>query len=334
MSDIEVNLTKAVPAFERYVRETLGVEVNVTSWAGADRLPLLLRNLYAFAEVRLFDTPCLLMVDTERAEHSPATLRKHIDMLQKKWDAPVIYVRERITAYNRKRLVEQKVPFIVPGNQMYVPMLGVDLREHFKQLRSQRPTFSPAAQALLIHALLRESSDVLNPGSLAERLGYSPMTMTRAFDELEAAKIGEISIGGRERRLRFAEGRRMIWKTAEPLLKSPVTKRRFVRQFTLRTTPLRAGLSALSQYSMLAPPAHTIVAVSREEWKLLQHKHKLVEMPVAETDAVEIEVWSYRPALLADGERVDPVSLYLSLKGSRDERVEAALDEMMSTLPW
>ncbi len=29
--------------------------------------------------------------------------------------------------------IAQKVPFIVPGNQLYLPDLGLDLREYFRQ---------------------------------------------------------------------------------------------------------------------------------------------------------------------------------------------------------
>ncbi len=319
---------------ERYIRETLGEQVAGATWRGSQRLPQFLNELYRFAEIRLLGSPCLLMLDGHKAARSPATVRKHIDLIQKKWDAAVIYVRPQVTAYNRKRLIEQRVPFIVPGNQMYLPMLGLDLREHFKRLRTERLTFSPATQALVIHALLRDASDVLIPAELAGRLGYSAMTMTRAFDELEAAKLGEIALRGRERCLRFGQDRRQLWANAEPFLRTPVMKRLFIQHLKLASPALRAGLSALAQYSMLAPPAHAIHALSREDWKLLRQHHKVVEIPEADADAQEIELWNYRPGLLADGDRVDPLSLYLSLKDSPDERVESALEELMKALPW
>jgi len=42
-----------------------------------------------------------------------------------------------------------------------------------------------------------------------------------------------------------------------------------------------------------------------------------------------------RPAtLFAAREIVDPLSLYLSLKGDADERTQAALEAMMSKLGW
>ena len=69
---------------------------------------------------------------------------------------PVVYVTTTLASYERKRLVQQKVPFIVPGNQLYLPELAIDLREYFRR-RSVPPTngFSPSTQAMLITALLR-----------------------------------------------------------------------------------------------------------------------------------------------------------------------------------
>lgn len=318
----------------RYIEETLAVEVAPTPWRGRDRLPPLLKELYRFAEIRLLGTPCLLMLDFDKGEPSPATVRKHMDLVQKKCDAVLIYVRQQVTAYNRKRLIEQRVPFIVPGNQMYLPMLGLDLREHFRRLRSERPTLGPATQALVLDTLLHGVGDIVTPAELAGRLKYSAMTMTRAFDELEAVQLGEIAVRGRERCLRFAKDRRELWTKAEPLLRSPITKRLSIRRIPLGSPALLAGLAALARYSSLAPPAHPVHALAREDWKSARARHKVVEVPEPDADAQEIEVWSYRPALLADGDRVDPLSLFLSLRDNRDERIESALEEMMRTLPW
>jgi hypothetical protein len=274
------------------------------------------------------------MVDSSPTEQSPAVLRKHMALVRDKWNAEVIYVRPQVTAYNRKRLIEHKVPFVVPGNQMYLPMLGIDLREHFRRLRSQPPTFSPSTQAVVIFALLRGTAEGLTPKAMADRLGYTAMTMTRAFDELEAASLGEITVSGKERRLRFVEGPKEIWTKAQPFMRSPVEKRLWIHRMKSAPRGVRAGLSALAHYSMLAPPAHDVHALSREDWKTLRERQKVIEVPEQDPDVQEIEVWAYTPTLLAEGNVVDRLSLYLSLKDNRDERVEASLEEMIRSLKW
>ena len=319
---------------ERYLHDALGVSVKTTPWSGVGQLPPVLRERYRFAKAELLGLRALLVIDANPEEQSPATVRKHLDMLQSKQPAELIYVRARVTAYNRKRLIEQKVPFIVPGNQMYLPMLAIDLREHFRRIREEAPTFSPSTQVVVLHALLRDAGQVLIPAEMAPRLGYSAMTMTRAFDELETANLAQVTVRGRERCLRFVGGQKEIWEKVLPFLRSPVSKRLFIRRATGLEDAMRAGLTALARFSMLAPPEYTTYALSREDWKAIRQRHKTIEVPAQDPDASEIEVWWYPPALFAEDGIVDPLSLYLSLKEDRDERTETGLEEMMEKFKW
>jgi hypothetical protein len=64
---------------------------------------------------------------------------------------PVVYVTGTLASYERKRLIEHKVAFLVPGNQLYLPDLGIDLREYFRRPPAAADTaLSPATQAMLI----------------------------------------------------------------------------------------------------------------------------------------------------------------------------------------
>jgi hypothetical protein len=320
---------------ERYLRETVGIEVRPTQWGGGKRLPAFLRDLYSFYQLQLLDASCLLMLDRSEKEQSPASIRKHRDQVQIKWDGELVYVRERITAYNRKRLIEHKVSFLVPGNQMYLPMLGIDLREHFKKLRYEIREFSPSTQALIIHALLHKTEkSVFTPTEMADCLGYSTMTMSRAFNELNSVNIGETTIEGRDRCLRIVDSAKDVWEKAKRYLRSPVKKRLHIGPLTTELPGPIAGLTALAQYSMLAEPANSTIALSGENWKELKQVHQVIELPSSEPGALEIEVWRYAPGLFSKGNVVDRLSLYLSLKESRDERIEASLEEMMKGLGW
>jgi hypothetical protein len=330
----EARVRPELHELEHYVHDALGVSVKPTPWGGADQLPHFLRERYRFAQAELLGRNALLLIDTNLEEQSPATVRKHMDMLQTKQHADLIYVRAQVTAYNRKRLIEQKVPFIVPGNQMYLPMLALDLREHFRRIREESPTFSPSTQVVVLYALLRDARRVLIPTEMAPLLGYSAMTMTRAFDQLETTGLAEVTVRGRERCLRFNRGRREIWEKAQPFLRSPVNKRLFIRLTEGVEGASRAGLTALEHYSMLAAPGYTTYALSREDWKALRIRHTIIEVPAQDPDASEIEVWWYPPALFAEDGIVDPLSLYLSLKADQDERTETAVEEMMEKFKW
>ena len=88
---------------ERYVHDALGVSVKPTSWSGADRLPHFLKERYRFAQAELLGLHVLLVIDINPEEQSPATVRKHMDLLHTEQHADLIYiyVRAQVTAYNR-----------------------------------------------------------------------------------------------------------------------------------------------------------------------------------------------------------------------------------------
>ena len=317
---------------ERYLGEALGIDVSAKSWQGK-QLPHFLREHYEFAKADVLSLPCLFLMDTATGQASPGTIRKHLQFLRTVQNREAVYVRPQVSAYNRKRLIEQRVPFIVPGNQLYLPMLGIDLREHFRAMREPAVTFSPATQVVVIHALLHDRHDDLNPLDMARRLGYSAMTLTRAFDELESAQFATTAMRGRRRRLRFSSARKETWARAQRFLRSPVARRLFI-DHRVPVEGIRAGLTALAEYSMLSPPAHTTLAISKAQWGGLRDRHKVVSMSDADPESREVQVWNYAPALFARRNIVDPLSLYLSLKDDGDERVQESLEAMMKELGW
>lgn len=158
-------------SFKRYLKETLDIDVRMKKWNEAEKLPFFLRNLYAFFKVSILGTSCLVMVAKDQAEVTPATIQKHILHVEKNWNLEVIYAKQNMTAYNRKRLIEHKLPFVVPGNQMYLPFLGIDLREHFKKIQATEPRWSPSTQAVILYALLHDGEPRFTPKKLAYRLG-------------------------------------------------------------------------------------------------------------------------------------------------------------------
>lgn len=320
--------------FEQYLKDTLGVTDRPVQWKQADRLPFFLRDLYRFYTLTLLDVGCLLMVAREQKEQTPAVIRKHVLQVQKKWQHEVVYVQQKVTAYNRKRLVEHKLSFVIPGNQLYLPFLGIDLREHFKKIRNTEPRWSPSTQAVVLCVLFHDGEPRFTPKKLANRLGYTPMTMTRALDELEGAGLGQITMEGRERVLRFDRNKKGLWENALETLRSPFRKRLWVKHSLNKPFGMKAGLSALSYYSSLAEPGNPVYAVDGTNWKGIKTSKNLSVLEIAEPGACELEIWSYPPELFAKEGVVDRFSLYLSLQENKDERVESALAKMMEQVAW
>lgn len=328
---------KLIQELGNYIEETLGLSIKVDLWIGSSSLPLFLRNQYEFYEITIIDRNFLTLVDISPDEKTPGVIRRHFDYVQKNWNIDSIYVTDSMPAYNRKRLIAHKIAFIIPGNQMYLPDIGVDLREHFAATRIPRSSIilSPSTQTVILHALLCTTETTFTPSSLADNLNYSQMTMSRAFDELEAFDLGKIETKGRERVLYFDNDKKHLWESAKNNLSSPIKKRFHVRS-TINHFGVRTGLTALSTYSILAEPTIPEFAISPEEWKELQNNEKVETFSVPEFDStnITIEVWKYDPKLFAQSGVADRFSLFLSLRNQKDERVEAALNEMLENIEW
>jgi hypothetical protein len=321
-----------------YLRDVLHIEAAVDIWPHADALPAYFAARYTLGEMWLLGTRCLVMLDRSHGEATPAEIAKQAEALEARTGVPCIYVDEAITPFNRQRLIAKGVQFVVPHNQMYLPRLGLDLRERFKPRKTRKiDVLGASAQATLIHCLLHRHGEAINPSMLAASMGYTAMTATRVISEFTAAELGREHAEGRKRCFVFGAEKPVIWERAKPLLRSPV-KRCF---HALRTPEnggmgLLAGLSALAQVTMLTEPGTETRAIARAEAQHIGAPSAAQKGVDSGPDILRFEVWNYDPQPLATGQsrRVDPLSLYLSLQDEHDERVEAALEQMMSTLAW
>lgn len=326
-------LDKLIP----YLRRTLRTELTSPKvWRGAKTIPRHLNDSYSIFQTELLGMPCLLVILKGAVEPTPAELKTHLRLIETKADLPALYVQQSIRANQRQRLIDQHIPFVVPDRQLFLPPLGIDLREHYMaQANAEEDSLSPSAQLVFLGQLMRLWPQDLNASGFARLLGYSPMTMSRIKRELQSHAISDASLSGD-----------LLWKQAQPFLRSPLRQKVWIPDppEELRRLPL-AGLSALASRTMLSLPKQEVRAIGDQTWRTQFRRPQMhVELDHV-PDALELELWKYNPILLTarysgnnahpDPNRetsVDPYSLYLSLRGHPDERVAIALDEMMENV--
>lgn len=325
-------------AAQRYLQEVLAIDAPAAKpWPRASELPYFLRDAFQFSELELLGQPVVLAIGRGQAKQSLSDVRTWLSKVKAMAGQPAIYVTDALASYDRRRLIEQRVPFLVPGNQLYLPDLGIDLREHFRQAApAADAALSPSAQAMLITALLRRpwQSD-WQPSQVAEALGYTPMTLSRAVKEITAAGLATAYTMGRSRWLRMELAAPQLWDRARPAMRTPVRRTAWADASGSRLprTSRIAGLSALARHSMLAEPKWPVFATTAADWKAALNSG-LRELPNPEAGAQEWQLWNYSPALVPDADTVDPLSLMLSVEDMADDRIQLALDELKEQLPW
>lgn len=320
-------------ALERYLGDTLHDRVRVQESASIQGLPSFLERAYRLYEARIAGRRCVFLAALDEAA-TPSDIAKHIGLVRKSTDAIVIFAAPSLSAHNRSRLIGQHVPFVVPGNQLYVPDLAVDLREHFRAPRQRHEEgLSPSAQAVLFDHILRNADDAMIPSLIAARLHYSAMSIGRAFDDLAALGLARTKRHGKERHLQFNGDGRQLFEAARDLLRSPVRATKFVRGETFQAPLKQGGEWALAALTDLSRPSIITYAVSAADWKAIAQASGFVETTRDEADLV-IETWSYDPAALSDTDMVDPLSLYAQFRDHRDERVSMAAEHLLESIAW
>ena len=322
-----------VDRLKRYLLDTLGIAVTLSKPINQGSLPFFLQDIYDVFQVKLLNEEFIVLASRD-SELTPATIHKHIDIVSQQLKMKAVFIHSTISSFNRKRLIEHKVPFVIPGNQMYLPDLGIDLREYFIKKRSKTVILGPSTQAVILYALTQTMIEPLTPTQLAEALGYSRMAMTRSLDEIESLGLAEVSITGRKRLVYFDKNHRNLWEKALPHLRSPVKENVWLKVLVDELPFCQAGLTALANYSMLTPPQKQVYAAFTKDWKAIERKYSREIISYPDEAGCELEVWIYSPGLFANGKIVDPFSLYLSLRDIEDERVESAMEEMMGGIEW
>ena len=269
----------------------------------------------------MFEGIAFVAAKMENEDGLPDIKRVH-NQLGRYTDLPVVIVSETLDARQRKALVVQGVPFVVPGVQAFLPFLAfaATSREPRRYRRGGR--LSSRAQAAFV--TLVAHPEVESAAELREVAGLTPSDASRALADEQGLVVRSKS--GRSMLLERERDSGKLLRAAKPLLSSPVSGILHVeRNAALNALP-DAGETALAVRSMLAVPPIRRKAVSRKRLKDLSFSEVLIG-EIDDNDTIELQVWTYEP-LVTGGKDIDDVSLALSLADSGDERVEKELNSL------
>jgi DNA-binding MarR family transcriptional regulator len=255
--------------------------------------------------------------------------------MRKSLGKAVAVVLPILPSYARNRMVQMGIPFIVPGNQVFLPGSVIDLREHFPQANpKKREWLGPAAQCTVLFHLLRTPLQGISLKDISGKLEYSTMMLTKVKDELEASGLCKTVRNGRSLIMEFAAHGRSLWELALPHLRSPVKKTHWVQWRHPGPKGRLAGMSALSRQTAITDDRLPTYALTHSAFQGHLKQGYCVGCQDAEDATAKIELWSYPPERLANSETVDPLSLLLSLRNSADERVQQQLEQIIQDIKW
>jgi hypothetical protein len=326
---------------QKYLKEVLDeiIVVNRLPEYEISKLPMYVNQLYEIYTTRLLDTELVLVHLANSDNLSIAQTEKQIKNLRKLFNKTVVLILDHVVSYNRSRLIKKRVNFIVPGKQLFLPEMLVDLKEGdvIKSSSKEKQNLIPSAQVMVLYQILglNEYWDIEKKSfkEIASKLHYSPMAISKAVDNLQALDLITIA-GEKEKYVQFNYDKIKLWEKIEEddSWNYPVFKHVYIDELPKGIKTWNCNTSALPEYSDMNQSRQNYVAIGRTEYNKLNKQNLFINANPTEGNYC-LEVWKYNPGILTysaiiDELIVDPLSLYLTLKNTPDERIEMALEQI------
>ena len=238
---------------------------------------------------------------------------------------------DRTTFYIKEKMMEEGIPFVIEGKQVFLPFIGYLLSKGNERELAPVHLISFLTQKMLLIAIYERWNEVRVSGA-AKRLEVSTKSASRCFDELEYLNVNVLGMKGKSRVINIPDDRKQLWQQIERVLRNPVI-RRFVLREDMKIEK-KAGISALCEYSLLSDNVYPTYAVTKRELKASGVKVEKQVSELEEIGCVVLEL-GYFIDFLGKGFQ-DPLSVVLSLTGEEqeEERVDISINEMLEEYVW
>lgn len=318
--------------FEK-LNKTYGMKLTIASEKKLSGIPIYMvagRKMY---EVQYGALSFLLICVSEADRFGSIALEKQLAIYQKAAGMPAAYAFEKLTNPQRSALLKRQIPFISEPDQVYLPFMGVMLRNSLNK-KSQIPTdkMMPATQSLFLYLVYHKEGGCLKKDA-ADSLGLTRTSISRASEQLTAMGLIREERKGREIRMYLVYHGREIFEYAKPYLINPVQKTVFAKDDAAIMGSSLSGESALGSRTMLNQPKVPVYAVDKSA-DLVNGLQTVDPQWDSDDGVCRIEIWKYDPGMFSSEGAVDPISLAMTFENQDDERIEGAMDEYMENWKW
>ena len=294
-----------------------------------EKLPLVYRGRYDIYKVET--KGALWMAIHPKDEIGLVMIRKDLVRIEKITGLNCAIFFDKTTFYIKEKLMEEGIPFVIDGKQVFLPFIGYLLSNNNERKLAPVHLISFLTQKMLLVAIYNKWKEV-RVSDAAERMNISRMSASRCFDELEYLNIDVLGMKGKSRAITVPCNLKGFWQQISGVLRDPV-----IRRFNLDedlNLKRRAGISALCEYSLLSDNKYPTYAVTKKEIRDSGVKTARQAGRTEEIGCVVLEMGYF---IDFDGKGMqDPLSVVLSMtkEEREDERVSISMSEMLEEYVW
>lgn len=287
---------------------------------------------YKFYDGEFHGMP-LLFAEPKGKVATPRCLSVTANNLTSLLQLPIVFLLPACPAYERQRLIDKDVYFVVSEKYVHLPMLLANERV---RKTKQAKALTPVAQYLLLYHLQIGSIEGMAARDIEDKIPYSYASITLGLTCLEdlglCKKVAEAS---KRKVIHFDMKRMNLWEQAQPFLVNPVEERIYCDGLLSDDSFPECGINALAHYTRLNPDPERTIIMSVKQLRNFKSSEALVR-PNEFDGNIIIEAWKYPPitAIGVKAEWVDKLSLAISLREDEDPRVEGEVERLINEIEW
>lgn len=301
-----------------------GLSIRYEPWDNKSILPLYIVNSYQFYTAYIENIRCIVIKPIEELPTLPS-LKKQIQKIRVIDDVPVVLYSKTISFYRRKSLLENHIPFMT-DKQVFLPFIGTLLVDE-KEREKIKDKFVYSTQLLFLAYMYNHEKKVY-VSDLSKSLPFSAMTLSRAVKQLDMTDLFSVYKDGVNKVIESKYSYKELFERVQHYLLTPVRQVGYMDQSLVTDHMVLSGESALSEMSMLNPSRIRTYAVYEKDFDNSQLIDELIDPDVQ----VKVEIWAYDPHLFTHTNIADTLSIVLSLKENKDERIEKILEDILKPL--
>lgn len=287
---------------------------------------------YKFYDGEFHGMP-LLFAEPKGKVATPRCLSVTANNLTSLLQLPIVFLLPACPAYERQRLIDKDVYFVVSEKYVHLPMLLANERV---RKTKQAKTLTPVAQYLLLYHLQIGSIEGMAARDIEDKIPYSYASITLGLTCLEdlglCKKVAEAS---KRKVIHFDMKGMNLWEQAQPFFVNPVEERIYCDGLLSDDSFPECGINALAHYTRLNPDPERTIMMSVKQLRNFKSSEALVR-PNEFDGNIIIEAWKYPPvtAIGVKAEWVDKLSLAISLREDEDPRVEGEVERLINETEW
>ena len=308
------------------ILDMVGLKINFKKWNKEKQLPIFILDNFLVQKAIINDIECLALAPKGNLPTLPA-FKKQISIIKDIDNVPIFLQLDTISSFRKQNLLGNKVPFILKDKMVYLPFMATYLTNTYHEETTVEKL--ALASQLLFTWILYQNTNKYYISDAVESLGFSNMTLTRAYRQLCTIQLFEEHKDGRKIFLTTKLSKVELFNKMKPYLQSTFYTQGYILKEEITKNMVLAGESAFSQHTHLNPPKLKTYAIEKK----LSNNIKLQRECYSYNEQVELQIWKYNPLLFSQKQNnIDVICLIISLLGNEDERTDKQIDKLLAQI--